>query len=541
MKSIQLRYSILLLIYIFLASCFAKKDQKNNKLKVLHYNQHRGVSSLDPAFARSQANIWAVDHLFNGLVQLDEELNVQPAIAKSWDISEDGKAYTFHLRNDVYFHKNECFADSIGRKCTAVDFEYSFNRIISEEVSSPGSWIFKGKVDTIQPFKAINDSTFQLRLLEPFRPMLGILTMQYCCVVPKEAVDFYGKNFRANPVGTGPFKFKKWLENQSMFLIKNQNYFESLNGEQLPFLDGVRISFIADRKTAYLELMNGKLDLISGLESSYVNELLTSDGDLQPSQAKRLQFLKSPYLNTEYLGINMKFKDNISPLKKRKVRQALNFGFDRGQMLAALRNNVGKPANKGFVPKGLPAHNFSSFKGYHYNPNKALELLNEAGFPNGEGMPEIVLMTNKDYLDLCTFITRQWEDIGIKSKIELVESATLRSMMRKSQAPFFRGSWIADYPDGESFLTVFYGKNPAPPNYTHFRNSQFDLLYEQALKENVDSIRYDLYNKMDQILVEEAPVVFLFYDETAVFATKNISGLSRNAINLLSLKAVKKE
>ncbi len=529
--------------FTLLLCAFACNPQDSNreKVKVLHYNQHRGISSLDPAFARSQANIWAIDHLYNGLVQLDEQLNVKPAIAKSWSISPNGKDYTFTLNSNVYFHKNVCFEDSIGRKVTAKDFVYSFNRVIDKEVSSPGSWIFNGKVDSVQPFQAINDTTFVLKLLEPFRPMLGILTMQYCSVVPKEAIEFYGKTFRANPVGTGAFKFKKWLENQSMFLIKNDNYFEKLNGEQLPFLDGVRISFIGDRKTAYLELMNSKLDLISGLESSYVNELLTEDGELQPSQAKHLQFLKSPYLNTEYLGINMEFKEETSALKLKKVRQALNFGFDRAQMQAALRNNVGKPANKGFIPRGLPAHNFSEVKGFNYDPNKALGLLSEAGYPNGKGLPEIKLLTNKDYLDLCTFITRQWEDIGIKSKIELVESATLRSMMRKSQAPFFRGSWIADYPDGESFLTVFYGGNPAPPNYTHFKNATFDQLYEEALKENNDSIRYTKYNQMDKILIEEAPVIFLFYDETAVFATKNISGLSKNAINLLSLKAVRKD
>jgi peptide/nickel transport system substrate-binding protein len=150
------------------------------------------------------------------------------------------------------------------------------------------------------------------------------------------------------------------------------------------------------------------------------------------------------------------------------------------------------------------------------------------------------LLTNKDYEDLCTYISRQWEDLGVKAQIEIVESATLRQMMSKGQAPFFRASWIADYPDAENYLTLFYSKNPAPPNYTQFSNTQFDELYEKALAENNDGKRYELYQEMDKIIVEEAPVIFLFYDETALFVQKGVTGLSKNAINLLSLKRVRK-
>lgn len=508
---------------------------------VFRYNQINSVTSLDPAFAKSQNNIWAVDHLYNGLVQLDEQLNIRPAIAASWKISEDGLTYIFELRDDVFFHDNKVFENGKGRKVTAEDVVYSFERIISDEVASPGSWIFKGNVAEQEPFKALDAHTFQLRLQKAFRPVLGILTMQYCSIVPREAVESYGKDFRSNPVGTGPFQFKNWLENQALFLARNENYFEKANDQTLPYLDAVRINFIGDRKTAYLELMNKKLDFISGLESSYVNELLTIDGDLKAEKAQDLQFLKSPYLNTEYLGINMDIEDTQNPLRIKAVRQALNYGFDRKKMMETLRNNVGKAADAGFVPRGLPSFDNTKVKGYRYDPDKARDLLKEAGFPNGKGFPEIALYTNKDYQDLCTFITRQWEDLGIKVNIEVIESATLRQMMTKGQVDLFRASWIADYPDAESFFTVFYSKNPAPPNYTRFRNTEFDRLYEAALKENDDQKRYDLYQQMDRILIEEAPVIFLFYDETALFANAKVRGLSKNAINLLSLKRVSVE
>ncbi len=507
-------------------------------LKVFHYNQPNAVTSLDPAFARSQNNIWAIDHLYNALVQLDDTLNVRPCLAKTWDLSDDGLTYIFHLRDDVYFHDDEAFPDGKGRKLVAEDVVYSLKRILDKNVGSPGGWIFKGKIAEEMAFSAANDSTFVLRLKSPFRPMMGILTMQYCSVVPREAVEHYGKTFREHPVGTGPFQFKRWMENQALFLKKNDNYFEKENGTSLPKVDGIRLSFINDRKTAYLELMNGRIDFMSGLDASFVNELLTPDGELQYNLREQLQFLKSPYLNMEYLGMNMASDDPNNPLRIKEVRQALNYGIDRELMLRTMRNNVGKAANSGFTPRGLPSHDPEVVKGYTYDPDKANQLLADAGFPNGEGLPEIKLMTNKDYEDLCTFCARQWEDLGITVKVDILESGTLREMMSKGQANFFRASWIADYPDPETFVTMFYGKHPAPPNYTQFKNAALDELYEAALLENDDAKRKAMYQEMDRILIEEAPVVFLFYDETAVFARRSVEGLSRNAVNLLKVKGL---
>lgn len=166
--------------------------------------------------------MWAIHQLYNTLVEVDSNLHIVPSLAKRWEISEDKKTYTFFLRNDVLFHNDECFADTEGRKLTARDVEYSFKRILDKSVASPGSWIFNGKVDSIEAFKAIDDTTFQLKLLKPYNPILGILSMQYCSVVPKEAVDKYGTDFRRHAVGTGPFRFVAWEEGQAMVLKKIQ-------------------------------------------------------------------------------------------------------------------------------------------------------------------------------------------------------------------------------------------------------------------------------------------------------------------------------
>ncbi len=216
------RIFVLIHITFVLISC--NVSTKNEELSVFRYNSESGITSLDPAFATSQDNIWAVNQLFNGLVQLDTNLQIQPCIAKSWEISDSGKIYTFHLRNDVYFHSDESLNET-QRRVTAYDFKYSFNRIIDPITASPGAWIFNGKVVN-DGFAVINDSTFQITLNEAFAPFLGILSMPYCMVVPQEAVEYYGKGFARKPIGTGPFQFFVWEQDVSLVMHKNPNYFE---------------------------------------------------------------------------------------------------------------------------------------------------------------------------------------------------------------------------------------------------------------------------------------------------------------------------
>lgn len=533
------RYLFAIIFAFSLFGCTSNTDNKISKT-VFKYNQPNAVTSLDPAFARSQTNIWAIDHLYNGLVQLDDSLKVVPALAKSWTISDDGLTYRFIIRQNVLFHENECFGSNKTRKVKASDFKYSFERLIDDKLQSPGSWVFKGRIDTIQAFTAINDSVFVLKLSKAFRPMINVLTMQYCSVVPHEAVEYYRKDFRVNPVGTGPFQFKIWIENQSLFLRKNPNYFEWDGKNHLPYLQGVRIDFISERKSAFLKFMKHQIDFFSGLESSFINALLTPEGDLQEELKDKFYFIKKPYLNTEFIGINYNILPQNHPLRNKYFRQALNSSIDRAQMLILLRNNVGKAAYSGIVPFGMRGFKDNLPKSYRFDLKYTAQLLAKAGFPTGKGLPEIVLHCNKDYLDICTFLERQWKEAGIPVKIEVVESATLREMMRNGKTSFFRASWIGDYPDEENYFSIFYGKNDAPPNYTRFNNKVYDALYEKLLLPQSEQRMQEIMNKMNEIILEESPVVLLFYDETAQFVQNNISGLQSNIMNLLSVKRIQK-
>ncbi|HEY8690766.1 MAG TPA: ABC transporter substrate-binding protein, partial [Chitinophagaceae bacterium] len=443
----------------------------------------------------------------------------------------------------VLFHDNDAFVNGKGRLLTAKDVEYSFKRIIDKSVASSGAWIFNDRVDSVDGFKAIDDTTFQLKLVKPFNPILGILSMQYCSVVPHEVVEKYGKDFRSHPCGTGPFQFKAWEEGQALILAKNKNYFEKDSaGNTLPYLDGVKVTFYDSKATEFLEFQQKRLDFINDIDASFKDEVLTKKGELRKEWEGKIVLQKHPYLNIEYLGILFDSTNDLlknSPLKNKKIRQAINYGIDRKKMMLYVRNSIGTAAESGFVPAGLPSFDSVSVIGYHYDPAKALQLLKEAGYPNGEGLPQIKLLTIPQYADLGSYIANELQQIGIKVQVEAIQKSLLLEQTSKSQALFFRGSWIADYPDAENYLSVFYSKNPAPPNYTRYKNPAFDALYEQALLEKNDSIRNKIYRDADRYVINDAPVVPLWYDMVIHLVHPYVNGFTANGLNLLELRKVK--
>lgn len=533
--------SICLTMVLFAMSCNSKTKTDKNYL-VFKYNEHKNIGSLDPAFSKDLADIWATHQLFNGLVQMDDQLNVKPCIAKNWIITDSAKTYTFILRKDVYFHKHQLLNVSTSknnqdstRTVTASDFEYSFNRLKDESIASPGSWVLN-KVDD---FEAINDSTFQIKLKQPFPAFLGLLTMKYCSVVPKEIVEHYGNDFRSNPIGTGPFKFKRWEENLKLVFRRNNHYFETdAEGQQLPYLEAIAITFLPDKQSEFLQFAQGNIDFVSGLDGSYKDEILTADGKLRDTYSNDVKMIRGPYLNTEYLAFFM--ESEVNTIQSPKLRKAINVGFDRTKMMTYLRNGIGIPANGGFIPKGLPG--FDATIGFSYQPELAKQLVAEYKAETGNQNPEITLTTTSNYLSFCEFIQRELQKTGLLVNVDVIPPSSLKDAKANGQLDFFRASWIADYPDAENYLSLFYSKNFAPngPNYTHFKNKTFDKMYEAAYLETNPELRAKLYTKMDSLIMDYAPIVPLFYDEVVRFTRKNVNGLGINATNLLELKTLKK-
>ena len=594
-----------LLILLF-SSC-GRDNSHDEDLKIFKYNESAGILTLDPIYAKDLPHIWACNQIFNGLVAFDDEMNVVPAIAKSWNISDDGMTYTFVLRDDVYFHEDESFlktqsrkdvktqsdCDSATRKVVAEDFVYSFNRVLDRKLNSSGSWIFSnvnkrqqttdnGQQTFEYAFEAINDTILKIELAQPFPAFLGILSMTYASVVPHEAVDFYGTEFGRHPVGTGPFKYQYWKEGVKLVFRKNPNYFETVKVARtqghkdsrsqglkvfcdsatlrLPYLDAVSISFIIDKQVAFMEFVKGKFDFMSGIDARYKDELLTRDGQLRQEYEDDIYLIREPYLNTEYLAFFLGENDTLGKERSLALRQAVSYSIDREKMLRYLRNGIGTPGNYGIIPVGLPGFEVSKSQslkvsksqrhhdsatlrlcdhkiGYPYNPKKAERLLKD----NDLLGYELKLYTTQDYIDIAKFVQSALTEVGLNCKVEEMMPAALREKRANGNLPFFRSSWVADYPDAENYLSLFTTNNftPQGPNYTHYSNAKFDELYQKSLTCNDIEERARIYHAMDSLMMTEAPVVILFYDEVLRFVNKNVEGLGSNPTNMLNLKKVK--
>ena len=410
--------------------------------------------------------------------------------------------------------------------------------MVDKRLNSPGLWIFSSvKHDDDQyAFTALNDTTFQIELSKSFPPFLGILSMTYASVVPKEAVEYYGDNFRSHPVGTGPFKFQYWKEGVKLVFRKNPDYFEhDAAGERLPYIDAVSVSFLIDKQVVFLEFIKGKFDFMSGIDARYKDELLTYDGNLRKKYENKIELITEPYLNTEYFSFFIDPNDPLGPDRARALRQAVNLCIDREKMLRYLRNGIGEPGTGGMIPMGLPGH--SSTIGYGYDLKRAQRLVAENHL---EGYL-LQLSTVADYADIGKFVQSQVEQIGLQCKMEVMPPATMRSMRSNGSLPFFRSSWVADYPDAENYLSLFTTSNfsPAGPNYTHYTNPKYDKLYDKALLCNDLQERAQYYTEMDSLMMLDAPVVVLFYDEVLRFVNKRVKDMGSNPTNLLDLRHVR--
>ncbi len=542
---------------LLLAGCHDAAHPAADERRVFRYNQPEALSSLDPAFARNQANSWAVSQLYNGLLELDSTLVPVPALARRYTISADGKTYAFVLRRGVRFHDSDVFPGGQGREVTARDFVYSFRRILDAATASSGGWVFRGKVleksdgsisDTA--FVAANDSTLRIHLKEPFIPFLGILTMPYAYVVPHEAVAKYGKDFREHPVGTGPFRFKLWDEGNVLLYAKNSHYWRrDGQGRPLPYLDAVAISFLADRKTEFLTFMQGKLDFLSGIRAGSRDLIMHADGTIRADFQGKFTVQKVPYLNTEYLGFQLDSANLTGEqavqgraLRDRRVRQALNYAINKPEMLKYLLNGVGDAGASGFVPKALPSFSQEKVPGYTYQPQRARQLLRAAGY--GPQHPlRLRLSTVLERKEISEYLQKQWADVGVSVQIDINQSAAQQDLVDNGRVAFFAKSWLGDYPDAENYLALFYSPNfsPAGPDKTHFKSVAYDRLYDEARRTQDLARRTELYQAMDRIVVAESPVISLYYDQVVRLTQNNVRGLTPNPMNQLLLERVRKD
>jgi ABC-type transport system substrate-binding protein len=509
---------------------------KSESVNFFRYNEDAGISTLDPAFVRSQAEIWATSQLFEGLVELDEQLHVVPCIADSWYVDKQQLSYTFILNKNIFFVDNQ---GNKLRRITAADVAYSFSRVVSPVNASPGAWIFNGKIDThlllsndtsnpLYPFYAPHDDTFVLNLTQVFNPMLSMLAMPYCFVVMPEAVQKYKQEFRLNPIGTGPFHFVKWEEEVALLFHKNKHYHQFKQKNQLPFLNGVYIELNKNKQSAFMGFIAGDFDMLNGKLNVPYNQ--------------KFKLLSAPFLNAEFIGFNL---DSIPPplssSSYKEFRYILNLATNKQEIITFLKNGFGIPATNGFVPMGLA--NFDSVRtaSLTYNLPLAMDWMNKNGFSAKKPL-HLTLHTTADYVDIAVLLKNQWKKIWVALDIEVHPGNYLRQIRNQGKLVMFRSSWIADYPDPENFLACFYSPFHPPngPNYTRFSNPFFDSVFVQANLIDNPNQRMKSLAFLDSLVTANPPLVFLFYDKSVRLLSKNIHGFDPHPMNFLKLKYVSK-
>jgi len=533
-------YSLLL---FFLFSCEIKKDVSSKDS--FRFNITTGLTSLDPAFASNKPKWWLTNQLYNGLLEVNENLELMPSIATSWNLSSDQKVYTFHIRKGVFFHDSPAFKDGKGREVNAQDVAYSLKRILT---TGTGAWVMNDKLLRVggklsdKAILAVNDSVFQITLSQSCPFFLHILTMPYCYIVPKEAVEYYGENFRERPVGTGPFRFVSWYEDNKLILAKNECYWKSTPQNILPKLDYIEVSFIADANQEFRFFMNKKLDLVSTIEEGTRDEIFRMDGTMNEKFEHKLKIERSPYLITDYLGFQL---DITSPCYQGKdhpyldvyVRKALNAAIDKEAMVNYYKAGLGFPADQGMIPRGIHGYE-SSVKPLK---NKAIDYLKKSRFYGKMDQYSLKLQCSTSSKTIAEFLQKQWEQaLGLSIAIDVCDGGTLNTMANAGKSAFFYAGWIADYPDPENFMALFYSPHfkPKGPNKMHFKDEVVDSLFHIAGIKTDRQSRYKDYARIDAIAMDHQAVIPLFHEESVWLSQKYVLGLKNNPSALLKLETV---
>lgn len=425
----------------------------------------------------------------------------------------------------------------------AADVIYSLERLRDPTVASAGAWILEPLADE-GGMVALDDSTVRFELREPFPAFPGLLGTAYASIVPREAVNFFGADFRRNPVGTGPFELAWWEEDIALVLHRNESYWEQDEaGEQLPYIEAVHVDFVRDASAEAAGLKSGKYDFVSGLHAAYMEDFLDEQGNLREQHRGTFRMERTPYLKTDYIGMNVDPflpANSGSPFLDARVRRALSLAIDRAGIAEHLKRGTVVPSDH-FTPPALVGQSEP------LQPESSLEeaqrLMDEAGYPGGAGWPEgLSLLTTAENADLCAALQHDWLQLGVEIGVEVVPPGVHRERVSKGEASIFRKTWLGDYPDAENFLALFVSANAAPagPNYTRFHSESFDRLYAATISEPDVALREQKYRELDSLIHREMPLIPLYHDEVIHFVRNEISGWFINGVNRLDLRRVKK-
>ncbi|MBL4653430.1 MAG: ABC transporter substrate-binding protein [Flavobacteriales bacterium] len=532
---------------------------------VFRLNEVEDFRNLYPLNVTEVTSFRIANQVYEGLVKFSsKDLSIIPSLAERWEINEEATKFTFFIRKGVMFHDDPCFPEGKGREVTADDFLYSFtNLCTSSSENQMFGLLFDKKVkgaseyyqstidgaplaDGVSGIKIIDKYTIQLELENSFAGFLNIVGHNGCWVIPKEAVEEYGIDMRIKCVGTGAFTVKKVKEGEAVILAKNPNYWKFDEfGNQLPYLDAIRFSFLKEKKAELLEFKKGNLDMVFQLPLEMIDEVVGELEDAKLGGNKPFQMQVNSAFSVQYYG----FQNKSELFSNKDVRKAFNYAIDREKLVTYTLQGDGTPGIYGIVPPGLKGYEYDSLRGYSYDPEKAMDYFAKAGYPNGEGFPEITLQLNSGgsrNIQLAEAIQSMlMETLNISIKMNVMPFAQHLEALETGKTLFWRSAWLADYPDPENFLSLLYG--PLVPekleeksyiNSVRYQSEAYDTIFEKALATVDKSERFKYYRMADQIALDDAPYMPICYDEFTRLLQRNVRNFPANAMEYRDFSTV---
>lgn len=514
-----------------------------------------GPKSLDPVEGSTTYDNMACAQFYETLLtnKYTDPMEMEPLLLAEMPTSPDeGTTWRFKLKPDVYFHDNACFPGGKGRTVTADDVFYSLKRIADERYKLENWWLldntilgfneFKDEQNAadefdydapVEGFRKINDLEFEIVLTKPVYRFLYILGMFQTSVVPREAVEYYGEDFSRNPVGTGPFILDTWVPKQSLTANKNPNYhpvfypergewssedrrnrLHRAAGKQVPFVDRVEFTMFVEEQPMWLEFSKGKLGYTQVPEDYFTEAFDLASKQLKEDWLRRdIRAHSNLLLDFTFRGFNMEDEllGGYTP-EKRALRRAISYAIDLEEINKTFYNGR-RIVYDGPIPPGLDGHpenHRAEAAARGPNLTRAKQLLAEAGYPNGEGLPPIRFLTSQTTLNnaVSEMVKRQLAEVNIRFEPVFLDFSTLIENINKKKGPMFGFAWASDYPDAENNLALFYGPNESPgSNHYNYKNPEYDALYEKILTMGPSPERTAIYERMRDMVLEDCVYV----------------------------------
>ena len=572
----DMRKVVYLLLLLLVWACGKRENATGDLTKAEHGNAFYGgifrmneiedFRNLYPLSITEETSQHIAYQIYEGLIKLSQsDLTVTPCLAEKWEKNKDATVWIFQIRKGVKFHDDPCFEDGKGRELNAHDIQFCFEKLCTaipenqqfgasfKDLLLGASQYYQSTQNKtpspngVSGLKIIDDYTIQITLEHPFAGFLNLLATAGCLIYPHEAFEKYGPaKMKTKCIGTGPFQVKHIREGEIVSLERNPNYWnKDENGNQLPYLDGLKYTFIKEKKVELTEFKNRNLDMMYRLPIEMVPNIL---GELDHAKEGNFPFEIQivPAMSIYYLG----FQHESDVFSKKEVRLAFNYAIDRERIVNYTLQGEGVPAIYGIIPPSFKNYEFKKLRGYTFDVEKAQNYLTSAGYPNGKGFPKLTLQINSGGNDrniqIAEMTKRMLEkNLNIQLDVTILPFNEHLDKLETGQAQFWRSSWNADYPDPAAFLILLYGKgvpenlsDRSSLNSTRYKNAVFDSLFSAAAHETDEKKRFDLYLKADQQEIDDAAIMPLFYDESYRLIQSNIRNFPANAMEYRDLTKV---